>query len=115
MKHSEFEAFIFIGTKEGDNEPTVILNNDDELSIRELRYDKYFYKLDINLENLFSTKEANDLQADELSEPVARIFRVYKGEDWRRDSIYEDKLIKVKFEVVRVNVEVSHFDIDGLE
>jgi len=114
MKHTEFEALIFVGTKQGDFYPSVILNNDKELSVRELKHDKYYYKLNITKENIFTVEEAEALQKGELAKPIVRNFLVYKGEDWRRDDIYKEEPIKITFKAIRVNVDVSYFDIDGL-
>ena len=118
MKHSEFEAFIFVGTRVGSGGfgPSYILNNDEELSVSRLGLGETtgYRKFNVKMKNLFSTKEAKELKK-KLSEPLTTTVSYYKGEDWRRESVYEDEPIKVKFEAIRVNVDVSCFNIDGLE
>ena len=83
MDHSEFEAYIFVGTKKGERKPSVISNNDEDLTVRELDYNakEHEHKLDIRLKNIFSIALAEDLKYGVLSKPVFRTFRVYKGED----------------------------------
>lgn len=118
MKHSEFEAFIFVGTRIGSGGfgPSYILNNDKELSISRLACgeESGYHKFSVKMKNLFSTKEAKKLK-EKLSKPLTTTVSYYEGEDWRGEATYEDKPVKVKFEAIRVNVDVSCFDIDGLE
>ncbi len=119
MKHSEFEAYIFVGTEIGTGvfHPSYILNNDKKLSISNLKCGEKagYHKFNIKIENLFSVKEAEALLKGNLSKPLIHTVSYYKGENYRGEPEYKSSPVKVKFEAVRVNVDISCFNIDGLE
>ncbi len=121
MKHSEDEAYIFVGYVKDDPHRRFILNNDKELTICELLEKGYWSPrpskpfLTVSAINIFPAercKEVLSLMTKDLS--LTRNIVIY-GEDWRGDTTYEDQPREIIFKKVKVNVEISYFSIEGFE
>lgn len=114
MKHLDDTLCIFVGHVKGD--PSyhyrIILNNDSELTIRELPFVGCGeYKLDIEAENFFSWKRSNELLNGEKTLTLTRNLSMPTGErDRWGDMEYSDIPTKITFKRITFDVEIAYFD-----
>ena len=114
MKHLDDTLCIFVGHVEGDPsyEYRIILNNDSELTIRELPFVGYGgYKLEIEAGNFFSLKRSNELLNGEKTLTLIRNLSMPTGKrDRWGDMDYSDTPTKITFKRITLDVEIAYFD-----
>ena len=114
MKRLDDTLCIFVGHVEGDPsyEYRIILNNDGELTIRELPLVGYGkYKLELQAENFFSWTRSNELLNGKKTLTLTRNLSMPTGErDRWGDMDYKDTPTKITFKRITLDVEIAYFD-----
>lgn len=119
MKRLDETLCIFVGHVEGrpSYEYSFILNNDAELTMRELPFSYGKYKLDIKAENFFSWKRSRELLNGEKTLTLTHDMPMPTGDrDWDGDMEYKNVSTPITFKRITLDVEIAYFDnVDGFE
>lgn len=118
MKRIDETLYIFVGKVEGQDEYSLILNNDGDLTITKLPYAKFGrYKLEISADNFFSWSRSNELLAGNKTLTLTHMMDMPTGEtDRYGDREYKKTPVPVTFKRIALEVEIAYFDnINGFE
>ena len=112
MKRIDETLYIFVGKIEGEDDYTLILNNDGNLTIRELpRVGFRKYKLKISANNFFSRERSNELLAGNKTLTLTRMMSMPTGKtDRYGDNEYEMTPVSITFKRIALDVEIAYFD-----